>query len=207
MNQNNSINTLLINIADKEILTSLFMNDYSLMNGQMGATIFFALLSRFTGNHWYEGFADELLGNICNNISLQLPLNFAYGLCGIGWGIEFLKYHGFIGDDTDEILSEIDMAVMERDLRRNRDVSLTTGLGGIYSYVFSRLDSKSQHTQRSIFDEKFLNELYTSMNKDYVNSEIYSIENIWNLYLESIACKQLISWRRGLIILSKTSKL
>lgn len=206
MNTPKPIYQLLKDIADKEILTSLFMNDYSLMNGQMGATIFFALLSRTTGNHWYEEFADELLGNICNNISLQLPLNFGYGLCGIGWGIEFLKYHGFIGDDTDEILSEIDMAVMERDLRRNRDMSLTTGLGGIYSYVSSRLDSKSQHIQRSVFDERFLNELYSTMCKDCVNSEIYNVENTWNLYLKSIACELLMSWRRGLIILSKTSK-
>lgn len=207
MNPNLSTAQLLKDIADKEILTSLFMDDYSLMNGQMGATIFFALLSRTTGNHWYEEFADELLGNICNNISLQLPLNFGYGLCGIGWGIEFLKYHGFIGDDTDEILSEIDIAVMERDLRRHRDMSLTTGLGGIYSYVYSRLNSKSQHKQRSLFDERFLYELYTTMDKDCINSEIYNIEHTWNLYLESIAYEQLISWRQGLNILSKTSKL
>lgn len=40
MNPQNSIIQLIKDIADKEILTSLFKNDYSLMNGQMGCAIF-----------------------------------------------------------------------------------------------------------------------------------------------------------------------
>ena len=109
------------------------------MNGQMGCAIFFALLSRATQNHWYEDFASELLENICDNLTMSLPVNFSSGLCGIGWGIEFLKYKRFINDDTDEILSDIDKAVMERDIRRITDTSLETGLTGILAYVNCRL--------------------------------------------------------------------
>lgn len=106
------------------MLTSLFYKDYSIINGQMGAAIFFAFLSRVCDNHWYEDFASELLDSVISSTNISMPVNFAYGLCGIGWGIEFLKHHGFLEDDTDEILSEIDAAVMERDVRRITDSSL-----------------------------------------------------------------------------------
>ena len=188
MTPRHSLSPILRDIADKEILTSLFMDDYSLMNGQMGVTIFFALLSRASGNHWYEEFADELLENVCNNLSNQLPVDFAHGLCGIGWGIEFLKYRGFIEDDTDEILSEIDAAVMERDVRRINDASLETGLQGICAYVYARINSRRKTSPNSIFDEKYIEELHAAMARNNIAdiSSLYSLDRVWMQYLEML---------------------
>ena len=39
-----------------------------------------------------------------------------------------MKRQGFIEGETDEILYEIDMRIMERDLRRISDISFETGL-------------------------------------------------------------------------------
>lgn len=141
------------------------MDNYSLMNGQMGVAIFFALLSKASENHWYEEFADELLENVCYNLSNQLPIDFAHGLCGIGWGIEFLKYRGFIEDDTDEILSEIDAAVMERDVRRINDASLETGLLGIHAYVTSRVNTTRVDSDFNPFDSRYISELNEAIAK------------------------------------------
>ena len=109
---------LLKQIADHYLLRGLFCREMGLWNGKTGMSLFFFLLSRHTGNHWYEEFAGELLDDVCSSLSKQCPVTFADGLCGIGWTIEFLKKEGFIEGDTDDILEEVDKQVMERDVRR-----------------------------------------------------------------------------------------
>ena len=42
--------------------------------------------------------------------------------------IEYLKTEGFIEADTNDILSEVDKQIMERDVRRITDYTLETGL-------------------------------------------------------------------------------
>ena len=203
MQLHNSTSNTLKDIADKEILTSLFLDDYSLMNGQMGITIFFALLSRVTMNHWYEEFADELLENICNNISILLPIDFAHGLCGIGWGIEFLKYQGFIEGDTDEILSEIDMAVMERDVRRINDVSLKTGLTGIQAYVSSRINSTRKNSDFKPFEASYISELNEAIARLSPPVRSHDINSIWCSCVDSFNTEGGLPWKRGISIIQQ----
>lgn len=183
-------------IADKEIMNSLFYTDLSLANGQMGVTIFFALMSRFFKNKYYEEFAEELLDNLCNNISIFLPATFANGLCGIGWGIEFLKHQGFINDDTDEILSEIDYAVMQRDIKRVSDVSLETGLYGIMAYAYSRINSKRRYGDHLPFDSEYI---YTivQIGRRFDNNptKCFSVPNIWKVWIELDSHSGLNSWK------------
>jgi len=183
-------------IADKEIMSSLFYTDLSLANGQMGVAIFFALLSRFFKNKYYEEFAEELLDNLCNNISVFLPVTFANGLCGIGWGIEFLKYQGFINDDTDEILSEIDYEVMQKDLKRISDDSLETGLYGIMAYVYSRINSKRECGNHLPFDSDYIYTMTQQSRRFDINSsEYFSVPNIWKVWTELNSHLKLDSWK------------
>lgn len=189
-------------IADKEIMSSLFYTDLSLANGQMGVTIFFALLSRFFKNKYYEEFAEELIDNLCSNISIFLPVTFANGLCGIGWGIEFLKYQGFINSDTDEILSEIDCVVMQRDIKRISDDSLETGLYGIMAYAYSRINSKRVCDNNLPFDSDYI---YTVSQKgrrfDNNPAEFFSVPNIWKVWTELYSHLELDSWKSAISML------
>lgn len=201
MNLNYSISKSLKDIADKELLTSLFMNDYSLMNGKMGCAVFFALLSRVTENHWYEDFAGELLNDICQNITTEIPINFSLGLCGIGWGIEFLKYKGFIDDNTDDILSEIDKAVMEYDIRRIKERSLETGVIGILAYVNSRLITR-RGTSYIPFDEDYLSDIGRNITKFEISKESIAPDKIWHECVRLFSQHTSNSWKKGLSILS-----
>ena len=88
-------------IADHHLLRGLFCQEVGLWEGKTGISLFFFLLSRHTGNRWYEEFAGELLDDVCGSLSQHCPVTFADGLCGIGWTIEFLKKHGFIEGNTD----------------------------------------------------------------------------------------------------------
>lgn len=189
---------LLRQIADKEMLTSLFYKDYSIINGQMGTAIFFAFLSRVCDNHWYEDFASELLDSVISNTNISMPVNFAYGLCGIGWGIEFLKHHGFLEDDTDEILSEIDAAVMERDVRRITDSSFETGMGGICAYVSSRLSSKRKNSGFNPFDPIYLSDLETSATRLCGSYPTNTPDEVWNICINTFATVSGVNWKKGL---------
>lgn len=140
------------------ILNSSFTSDLGLFHGKMGTVIFFAHYARWTGNALYEDFADELLGEIYEDIHTDTPINLESGLCGIGWGIEYLVQNGFMEGDTDEILEDIDRRIMERDPRRMTDLSFRTGLGGILFYATARLTA-SRESDGQPFDSLYLNDL------------------------------------------------
>lgn len=204
--QNNP--TLLKRIADYHLLYGLFCQEVGLWGGKTGMSIFFFLLSRHTGNRWYEEFAGELLDDVCSNLSLHCPVTFAEGLCGIGWAIEFLKKEGFIEGNTDEILEEVDRQVMERDVRRITDASLEIGLAGIAAYVRSRLDSNRKTSDCQPFDTEYLKELDLNcdrLNIDRCNS-CYNVDVIWrkvlSAYLDDFEIGK-NSWKEGVVLLSE----
>ena len=199
------------NIADHHLLRGLFCQELGLWEGKTGMSIFFFLLSRHTGNRWYEEFAGELLDDVCSHLSQHCPVTFADGLCGIGWAIEYLKKEGFIEGDTDEILAEVDKQVMERDVRRITDATLETGLVGIAAYVRSRLDSQ-RNTNSTPFDSSYLENLNNACLSMGIiwKSVNYSIDAIKNLILNKIKAPTFndpISWKHGICLFNKTKSL
>ena len=89
-------------IADFQMLNGSFNSNLGLFNGKMGIALFFFFYAQSVHCDLYEEFAGELLDDICNNLSTYLPVTFGDGLCGIGWGVEFMKRQGFIEGETDE---------------------------------------------------------------------------------------------------------
>lgn len=204
--------SVLKQIADRHILQGLFCKEIGLWQGKMGMALFFYFYARHTYNRWYEEFANELLDDICNELSSQIPVAFANGLCGIGWGIEFLKAQRFIEGDTDEILCEIDKEIMERDVRRISDYSLETGLEGIAVYVRSRLDSHRTPGEHCLpFDTDYLKEINEACQKADIglHSEKYELYSVWNRLLQHFS-KTPVSgeknWQKGLAIITKENE-
>ena len=97
---------LLRRIANHLILHSIDIEDIGLFHGKMGVVLFFAHYARYTDQAIYDDFAGELLEEISENIPETLPINLETGLCGIGWGIEYLIQNGFMEGDSNEILQE-----------------------------------------------------------------------------------------------------
>lgn len=192
-------------IADYQILTGSFCPDLSLFNGKTGIAVFFFLYARYTGNNRYSDFAGELLDDVCNHLYTGLPVTFADGLCGIGWGIEFLKKQCFIEGDTDEILAEVDKAIMERDVRRISDLSVETGMKGILFYVKSRFDSSSEKN-RTLFDLNYLNDLDGVCKRigwDWCSDE-FSMDVAWAYMKEVFSfCPvgEKDGWKKGLTLI------
>ena len=197
--------SLLKQIADHHLLRGLFCREVGLWEGKTGMSLFFFLLSRHTGNRWYEEFAGELLDDVCSNLSLHSSITFSDGLCGIGWAIEFLKKHGFIEGNTDEILEEVDRKVMERDVRRIMDSDLETGLAGIAAYVRSRLESERMDSDYHPFDAEYLNDLNTACQKNGIEwmGDAYSLTALWQTIPTRFPSTDALAWQKGILIINE----
>lgn len=143
----------------------------------------------------YDDFAGELLEEICENIPETLPINLETGLCGIGWGIEYLIQNGFMEGDSNEILTEIDKKVMERDLRRIKDLSLETGLMGISSYINIRINNADITAIHTNFDDLFLLEWNLICNNKIILDKKQAILQIIGSFPKN---EDIHSWELGL---------
>lgn len=188
-------NILLNRIVNHLILHSCSLDDVGLFHGKTGVVLFFAHYARYTGIEMYDDFAEKLLEDIANNISKALPINMEFGLCGIGWGINYLIQNGFMKGDPNEILADIDEKIMERDLRRVKDLSLETGLMGIYYYIQSRIEFSVCNGKDVPFDHSYLSEWRDVAGKMNVCDSL----NILSLISEKIEPKDFSTWDLGLV--------
>lgn len=145
-----------------------------LMHGKMGGVLFFFLYARFTGHAIYEEYAEMLMEDIYATMSDDVPVSFETGLCGIGWGIEYMIRHKLIEGDTDEILEDLDRKIMAWNPLRMEDASMTTGLGGILMYVNARIKS---YPRKMPFDLPYLKDLEAKA-KELVTEDRFVKENI-----------------------------
>lgn len=194
MNVNPNNNQLLRNISNKLLLNSSLLEPPGLFNGKMGNILFFFHYARYTGNALYENFAGELLDEVLEDIHDELPICFADGLCGIGWGVEYLIQKGFVEGNADEILKEIDRKVMERDPRRITDYSFETGLEGVSWYVLCRLGSVNEVGN---FDSLYVKELKSTGYISWQSSKQDSYQAVLSRIIENSA-ESSLSWRYGL---------
>ena len=196
---------LLDEIIQKELLDGCTSEDLSICNGRMGLTLFFFHCFRHTEIQMYEDVAGELLNDISEDIHTALPIDFQNGLCGIGWGIEYLIQNGYI-EVSNDILEEIDLKIIEKDIRRMKDFSFETGLEGIAWYILLRLNSQ-EHLES--FDDNYQKELIETCEKNkglisgallsYIknrNTLQYSFEYIFDRILSEN--KNTLSWKNGL---------
>ena len=145
-------------------INSSFTGDLGLFHGRMGIILFFAHYARVTQSKHYEDFAGYLLDELYEEIHEDLPINLENGLCGIGWGIEYLVQQGFMEGDTDEILADIDRKVMELDPLRMTNLSFRRGLAGIAFYVIARLNAHRE-TSALPFDDAYLHALQQALER------------------------------------------
>ncbi len=185
---------LMTRIINHLMLNACFMQDIGLYHGKMGITIFFAHYSRYTKEVAYNDFAEELLDEIYQEISIKTSIDFESGLCGIGWGIEYLLQNGFFEGDSNDILSELDAKVMERDIRRFSDTTLHTGLNGISCYINKRLSSSQSEANQIPFDDIYISEWKLINNSAYISDNDVFIDILNTLpYGDNI-----LSWKLGL---------
>lgn len=173
---------MLEKISKHIMLYSCSTLNIGLINGKMGAIIYFYCLARYTRKHIYSEFAKELLEQLYEIININHTTCFGDGLAGIAWGIDFLMINKFIYADSDDILEELDDQILKINLNNIDNPSLLYGLEGYAFYVMSRYIDNKFRKKKEYYD--FVNNLlFKFKNLENDNEEKINICNNLNKIL------------------------
>lgn len=118
------------------------LSNLGLTNGKAGISIFLYYLSKNLSDDRYAEYADSLLEDIYENVTLIKDST--ADIIGMGWCVEYLIQNKFCEGDADEILEQVDNRVYKimswED--RKRSLDLTHGLVGYLHYLIIRLKNK-----------------------------------------------------------------
>ena len=166
---------IVYNDSQKELMTTLILhsndnpNAIGLLTGQTGIVLTIANYARQYDSPMLEDVADFLMSNVTDKISKFTECGFSTGLCGIGWGLEYLIQRGIMDGNTNELLGEIDNRIMQLNLRYIDDVSLKTGILGIWHYVWARIQGNMLNGNTLPFTDSYLVELRELMEECPMN--------------------------------------
>jgi len=156
-------NKTLERIARHLIIYSASMEDIGLMNGKMGIALFFYHLHKVTGNDNHLAFANEMIQDISSRLDYKIPRTFFDGLVGISWGFDHLIKNNFIDFEEDDMLIELDNALLEINIANLFDESFSTGVRGIAYYLVSRCSGNSSIP--APFSLEYIADLYDRMHR------------------------------------------
>lgn len=131
-------------------------NNLGLFHGQTGYMLVLAEYAQKYNNRYVEAIADVLCERIIQNAGKTRNISFANGLSGICWGIELLVQKGILDGTADECCSDVDSEIIKTDISRLNDFSLETGLGGLWQYVWARIQGNYVANLKSPFDDTYL---------------------------------------------------
>ncbi len=151
-------------ILNSLLLTTRFLNDPGLLYGKMGILLVLVEYNKLYPDRISEDYIGELIEELWDDIHDELPFNFSKGLCGIGWGVEFLIHNNIIEGEGKEICAEIDWKIMQTDPRRIKDLSLENGMEGLLRYVLVHIGHALQQNKSLPFDETYCYDLFQTVN-------------------------------------------
>ncbi len=156
------------------ILNSFSISNRGLLNGRMGITLAFYYIGHVENDNNYIRFGDKLLESIIENLDTEVPVNFADGFCGIGWGIEYLLYHGFIECSSCNLLEDFNKCI-ETAWIDGLNLSLEYGLEGLLHYVLAHIKN-NERDGKICFSHSYLKNLYNRLDglclKDYSDIQV-----------------------------------
>lgn len=162
-----------------------FVLQAGLQNGKMGIAIFLYRYARYSNNSLYANYAGELLDEIVKNVHGDLPLNIESGLCGIGFGIEYLIKNKYVEAEAEEILEEFDSHI--RNLFLKKEINDLEVIHSIALYWIQR--GKEVEVNTSIDKYYYLLSIMISEQTD--NPQLYS-----SIY-ETVRSLLLLYYRNG----------
>lgn len=133
-----------------EILAENFLSksEVGLLNGKLGASIYFFSLARETKLQRYQRTAEQLIGEVYHSVSeVTISPHFEDGLAGTAWGVCYLVKNQYVDAELDEILSEVDDKIYRylNDNIGNLPVNVRQGLLGYLFYYLYRLSCQQFH--------------------------------------------------------------
>lgn len=138
-------------VIHKTILQEKFDN-YGIIDGQMSKLLWECLYHHSKQKKVYCKEFYILFPEIKDAVkNHKLPLNFKYGICGIGWAVIYLYSKGLINDIDEDLLVSIDKEISSYRPVDFAETDFYTGAGGILAYVVCREAYNLSRNIKSIF--------------------------------------------------------
>lgn len=132
------VNNNLCKIANAILVNTQYNHFNGILKGKLGICIFLYHFARYSKAEQYQVFADFLLEDIISSLNSD-NLGFAYGLSGIGYGINYLSDCKFIDTENEDILRDIEEVMYDHlEMQTENDISSEYPLCSIGLYMTSK---------------------------------------------------------------------
>ncbi|UPS43908.1 hypothetical protein M1D30_09980 [Prevotella sp. E15-22] len=166
------------------------LRNNGLLYGKIGVALAMYHFANSRSRYFLNDFADGLVEETLNSITKYDNYDFAYGLCGIGWAVEYLIHHKYVEGDSLSICEYLDEAIMK--INPNRlDYGLEHGLKGLLHYVLAHIYNCYNQCGIIPFDNDFLNDLKSACKTAYINTKDIELLNLCNNFFNFISGKEI----------------
>lgn len=172
-----TIDSRLQRIANVLLLNASFIKNLGLLNGKMGIALFFYHYSIYTKKSVYKDFAKELISEIIQEITTETPVDFANGLTGIGWGIEYLLKKGFVISESEVALTDIDKTIYLTFLKKPLILVNNEDICSYGLYFLSRINEfENEDNLIAIVKKQQLIYLHDDCERMMLEDELFGFE-------------------------------
>lgn len=147
------IKSYLQRIVNKLLINGGFLGFPGLYNGEMGLVIFFTRYGRIMQNELYSDYSFDLIEKIQQRIDHETPLNYKYGLSGIGAAFEYLVQNDYFKADTDDILDDFDKRLFSSHHLHYLPIDEIMGIGYYALWRMSGNSSKKETVRQAILPQ------------------------------------------------------
>lgn len=139
-----------------------------LFDGMTGIMLVLAHYARVRKMPVVESVSDYLMEHITKNLNKTGNVDFANGMAGIGWGIEYLIQNGYMSGCGTDLTGEMDERIMSVDIRRMSDANLEKGIRGLFHYVIAHMQGAIL-CGKAAFDRHYLTDWIETLQRKQAN--------------------------------------
>lgn len=126
------------------MLHSRDIEDNGLFRGKLGIALVLFKYAKQNKSRAIQLLAESIIEEALHSLGEKMSLDLATGLCGIGWGIEYLLQNRFMEGDSLDICEVIDKKIVMENPLFIEDVSLDTGLEGKLHYILAHIQGTKE---------------------------------------------------------------
>jgi hypothetical protein len=194
---------ILQKIANTLVINTQRISNLGILEGKMGIALFLYHYARYSSKETYAGFADTILDRVYDLIHTSMSFDFASGLSGIAWGIDYLIKNKFVEGDVNEILEDIDERFLA-NINNTTKIPVSDGdyLYG-YGFYFLLRTAKDNHnaisSQAATVLQKLLENCSKQIEADKKELSLSFFNSILYLLLQLNNISEISEYRQALL--------
>jgi len=144
------------------LLNVFYLKNQGLYYGKTGCLLFFAHFAKLYNDEVTDEVVSEIIDDIFASVVNIQELGIPNGLCGIGWGVEYMIQNQLMEGDTDDVLVNLDRVIYSKEIKT---VASCPDFSDILKYITVRLTSCCGESKNLPFPRDYLSELYQTAKK------------------------------------------